>query len=398
MSPAVDPAGGSGRSGGPATARDPLRLSREILERFADATGVTSERPPRRYLWTDAFAVCGFLGLHAETGEGRFLETARQLVDQVHHVLGRHRDDDPREGWISGHGGREAEEHPTSGGLRIGKPEPERRPGEPYDPVREWSRDGQYYHYLTKWMHALNRMWRVTGEPRFHRWAVELARAAHAAFVEPGAVPGMNWKMSVDLSRPLVPSTGHHDPLDGRITLGTLQATAPERAGSGPPLERECEELEAICRGRSWTTDDALGVGGLLTGCLRIAQIRLRGRTVARELRVPVLHAARASLAAYARKGESGLPAERRLAFRELGLAVGLRAVERLGALASRSGDVGLDEAWLEAVCQYRTLAEVIETFWAEPEHRRVRSWMEHEEINDVMLAIALKPAGYLDL
>jgi hypothetical protein len=54
------------------------------------------------------------------------------------------------------HGGCRHETHPTRGGLRIGKQLPERRPGEPYDPQVEWDRDGQYFHYLTKWMHALD--------------------------------------------------------------------------------------------------------------------------------------------------------------------------------------------------------------------------------------------------
>lgn len=37
----------------------------------------------------------------------------------------------------------------------------------------------------------------------------------------------MYWKMSIDLSSPLVPSMGQHDPLDGLITYLQLQATAP---------------------------------------------------------------------------------------------------------------------------------------------------------------------------
>jgi len=56
----------------------------------------------RRYLWTDAFAVCNFLGLYQETGGEEFKDLALQLVDQVHNILGRHRGDDSRTGWISG--------------------------------------------------------------------------------------------------------------------------------------------------------------------------------------------------------------------------------------------------------------------------------------------------------
>ena len=36
----------------------------------------------------------------------------------------------------------------------------------------------------------------------------------------------MYWKMSIDLSRPLVASMGQHDPLDGFVTCAELDATA----------------------------------------------------------------------------------------------------------------------------------------------------------------------------
>ncbi len=60
------------------------------------------------------------------TGETRYDELALRSIDQVHHVLGRHRSDDARTGWISGLDEREGERHPTRGGLRIGKQLPER--------------------------------------------------------------------------------------------------------------------------------------------------------------------------------------------------------------------------------------------------------------------------------
>ncbi len=47
--------------------------------------------------------------------------------------------------------------------MRIGKPLNERKPSEPFDERLEWDRDGQYYHYLTKWMHALHQVGRLTG-------------------------------------------------------------------------------------------------------------------------------------------------------------------------------------------------------------------------------------------
>ncbi|MBA2246070.1 MAG: hypothetical protein H0W11_14025 [Gemmatimonadetes bacterium] len=108
-----------------------LELANELMADFADRTGVSSAAPPRRYLWTDAFAVCNLLGLHSAGGPEAQRELALRLVDQVHHTLGRHRPDDPRTGWISGPDEEEGRRHPTRGGLRIGKHLPERKPDEP---------------------------------------------------------------------------------------------------------------------------------------------------------------------------------------------------------------------------------------------------------------------------
>ena len=155
-----------------------------IMAEFSDATGLaTAAKPPRRYLWTDAFAVCNFLELYQRTGDGSWRKLALRLVDQVHNILGRHRAGDPRTGWISGRTEEDGRRHPTIGGLRIGKQMNERKSDEPYDDRLEWDRDGQYYHYLTKWMHALNRVSRSNGESIFNLWAMELAKAAHAGFV-----------------------------------------------------------------------------------------------------------------------------------------------------------------------------------------------------------------------
>jgi len=163
--------------------RSPSEIAEKIMLEFAYETGLSSDLKPRRYLWTDAFAVCNFLELYRRKTDLNFLQMALKLVDQVHYVLGRHRNDDSRKGWISGLSEEECFKHPTIGGLRIGKPLPERRLDEPYDEILEWERDGQYYHYLTKWMHALNRVSRATGDVKYKVWAIELAKTAHRAFV-----------------------------------------------------------------------------------------------------------------------------------------------------------------------------------------------------------------------
>lgn len=253
-----------------------------LMRRFAERTGLTSDRPTQRYLWTDAFAVCNFLGLARLTGERSYADLALRLVDQVHHVLGRYRADDTRAGWISGLGEREGEAHPTRGGLRIGKALPERGPGEPFDQGLEWDRDGQYFHYLTKWMHALDQVSAATGDRRFNLWARELGEAAHAAFARAGggrAGRRMVWKMSTDLSRPLVASMGHHDPLDGLITCVQLETTAAlmSAAAQGPDLQRAVADFAAMTDGTDLRTDDPLGLGGLLADAYRVGQLMARG-------------------------------------------------------------------------------------------------------------------------
>ena len=40
-----------------------------LMNHYAERTGLTGQQPARRYLWTDAFAVCNYLGLARITGE-----------------------------------------------------------------------------------------------------------------------------------------------------------------------------------------------------------------------------------------------------------------------------------------------------------------------------------------
>jgi hypothetical protein len=324
-----------------------------ILDEFAARTGLTSDAPPRRYLWTDAFAVYTWLGL------GR-LDLAKRLIQQVHEVLGVSRDP----------------EHPMARGLRIGKPLPERAPDEPYDPDLEWERDGQYYHYLTKWMLALERTASATGEERYHRWAVELAQAAHRAFAyPPGAPTRLYWKMSVDLSRPLVPSMGMHDPLDGLVVMATLR------------LERETRELARMCEGRRWATDDPLGAGGLLLDALALARlVVLGGRDEFRMLLAQTISDAEVSVPVADAAVSARVPAAQRLAFRELGLALGLHGVPELAELTGAS-----------ELLRFVPLAERLEEFWLDPAHQAAPSWTAHRDINAVTLTACLAPEGTLN-
>jgi hypothetical protein len=376
-----------------------------LMMDFAERTGLASGRSPQRYLWTDAFAVCNFLGLARATGEGKYTELALRLVDQVHRTLGRHRDDDPRNGWISGLSEQEGAAHPTRGGLRIGKKRPERGPGEPYDEALEWERDGQYFHYLTRWMHALDQVTRATGRARYNVWARELAETAHGAFgyQASGAYPRrMYWKMSIDLARPLVASMGHHDPLDGYITYLQLQSTAAglPAALAKPDLGEAIRQSGKMIEGGAWETADPLGLGGLLMDAYRVEQLRRRGILPDDDLPETLLAASLTGMRHYARDGKVQQPAEYRLAFRELGLVIGLHAVSRMWEAAASAAETSAEDSRagsiLQALMQYVPLRDELESFWRDPRHRRTRTWSEHRDINDVMLATSLAPGGYL--
>ena len=376
-----------------------------IMMRFAKRTGLTSDLPQKRYLWTDAFGVCNFLGLGQATGEERYTNLALQLVDEVHHVLGSFRADDSRGGWLSGLSRQEGESHPTRGGLRIGKTLPERGVAEPFDEQLEWERDGQYFHYLTKWMHALDQVSRWTRQPHFNTWARELAEVSHHVFTfATRSGRRMVWKMSTDLSRPLVPSMGHHDPLDGLITCVQLQTTKSLVSGvpDEPSLKAAVTDFVRLIEGQDWTTADPLGLGGLLMDASRVAQLMRLGAFDEGDLLEALLAAALSGLSHYERRNDLKAPASRRLAFRELGLAIGLCAVELTEEELEREDRLvarheGAREL-IQGLTSYVTLGSRIESFWLDPEHREARTWSEHRDINEVMLATRLVPGSFLVL
>jgi hypothetical protein len=381
---------------------------REIMMEFAHLTGLLSSgKAPQRYLWTDAFAVCNFLTIYRQTGDERCKELALLLVDQVHNILGRHREDDPRTGWISGIDEDEGKIHPTRGGLRIGKDMNERRSDEPYDEQLEWDRDGQYYHYLTKWMHALNRASRVTGNPVYSGWAIELAKTVHARFTylpSSGGQKRMYWKMSIDLSHPLVSSMGHHDPLDGLITYLELQATAVKHTekSTGLHLTTEIADMVNICGGKNWATDDPLGMGELLSITYKLAQLMMNEDFEQADLLNDLLESSLIGLRLFERRNPLNLPADHRLAFRELGLSIGLHAIEKLPGLINQGPRnfhmIKHLHLQTEQIMRYTQLINIIETYWLDTTNRQSAGWMAHRDINAVMLATSLAPDGYISI
>lgn len=232
-----------------------------VYGNFSDITDPGNWTPPLksgghrgRYLWTDAFGVINFITMHKEYNiaggasakDDRYLVLARRLIETVHDVLGHTRDGSSR---LPG----ATDTNPLGGGLRIGKTD-ESGP----------DCDGQYYHYLTIWMFALNRMAKATGDIQYNRQAVELARAIHPKFFvdRTSKRPRMVWKMAIDLSAPLVSSEGNLDPIDGFVVFRLLQAAAME-AGEGEVLSEEINDYRRVMqrKGEHFVSDDPLDLG-----------------------------------------------------------------------------------------------------------------------------------------
>ncbi|EXJ80579.1 hypothetical protein A1O1_08725 [Capronia coronata CBS 617.96] len=292
-----------------------LEAMESIYGIFPDATDPSLPKwtpPPAaeghrgRYLWTDGFAVVNFLTLHKLTGEVRYLTLAANLVATVHDILGYTRDGNSR---LPG----ATDDHPLNGGLRIGKLEESGPDG-----------DGQYFHYLTVWMFALNRMTLVTGNKWYNDQAVSMAKAIlpHFMLNVSSNRPRMYWKVSMDLSHPLVTSEGNLDPVDGYVTYRLLQDMSDDRGA----LEDEIAAFKKMVdtKWRYYSSSDTLDLGMTLWTAHWFSAEETWAATICRR--------AVSCLGFLMRDGYFEEPISRRLAFREFGTALGVRAaLPRLG-------------------------------------------------------------------
>lgn len=314
-----------------------------------------------RYLWTDAFGVVNLITLARETSSPAYLTLAKQLAHTVHETLGRTRDGTARLP-------RATDAEPLLGGLRIGK-------------MAEHGADcdGQYHHYLTLWMFALNRLALATGEAAYNRLAVQLAKAIHPHFVvrggDGGEVLRMVWKISTDMDTVLVPSEGHLDAATGFVVYRLLQRTAEHLPGDGggdgaPPavLESEISDYRRLMSksGKLHASWDPLDLGMGLWMCHFF-----RDEEWAAKLGGQGLERARTMLSDE-KKGLMARDSSTRLAFREFGACLGLQCY-------------GTEEETKEGV-------EAVVNFW----NRYLEESTDEDlrPISLVMYAAALIPGG----
>ena len=149
--------------------------------------------------------------------------------------------------------------------------------------------------------------------------------------------------------------------------------------------------------GRHRADDQRAGwISGLLFDAGRIVQSMDRSETDRADLLCSVLDAALAGLAAFARGGSLRYPVEYRLAFRELGLAIGLTGVTGRIRDDPEIFGRGALERRAETLMGYAPLADAIVEFWADERNQEAGTWAGNPEINMVMLATALAPGEFL--
>lgn len=336
----------------------PMEITPEQAKSWSAPSSPGAGGHKGRYLWTDAFGVVNLLTLYKETSNPTYLELAKSLVRTVHDVLGYTRDGQSR---LPG----ATDDAPLAGGLRIGKMEEGGTDG-----------DGQYHHYLTLWMFALNRLSVAAGDRTYNDLAVQLAAAIHPYFFYRSASSQlwMVWKVSTDLQTVLVPSEGHIDGATGYVVYSLLQRTATHFDPSSAALESELWDYREIMAREGKRalapSSDPLDLGMCLWMC-HAAQdeawaqrLGAESLVVARRVMDPEL-------------GVTASPAASRLAFRELGFCLGVGCFEAEGEVGERA----------------RELVE----FWrgyAEREGGEGGDWDALRAISRVMYAAALKPGG----
>ena len=103
------------------------------------------------------------------------------------------------------------------------------------------------------------------------------------------------------------------------------------------------------------------------------------------------------SFATHARLSDS---AEYRLAFRELGLSIGLRAVPMLRKIITNQPGSFVDSQQqdIKHLARFIPLGEAIENFWLQRRNQQIRTWLDHLDINRVMLATSLLPDEFLSI
>jgi hypothetical protein len=121
----------------------------------------------------------------------------------------------------------------------------------------------------------------------------------------------------------------------------------------------------------------------MLMDAYQLEKIQDEGAHIDARLIDRLLKASTNGLKNYSKRQQLEYPAEYRLAFRELGLSMGLHAVERMKHPSAK------------ALKPFLPLVTQIEDFWLDPKHQGSKTWKDHFDINEVMLATSLDPESW---
>jgi len=366
-----------------------------LLDGYCKRTGVDSSAsgkvPGTRSMveGCDGMALCTMLELHRRTADPMWESRSRMLIEQVHSTLGNHRKDDRkgRRGWLSGRKGRDAELHPTCKGLRCGAPRQERDQGTSYVAQDEVLRDGQHYHGLCRWAHALCQASVRLVDPLLGRLAMEMIKGTHPKFLHTNeeGLQLIFWKLSCDLRYPLVRHSGQHDPIEGFCAYHHLLLALPsDTSADSISLGVMEDEIHAILRamaGHDWMADDLLGLATLLCMAYKAAQLVMSGSPGIGSLPEMLLSSAATGLTG------GGLellhprcPAHRRTPWHEFAFATGLQAVQRIMLIAQRNPALRRQCPALHSQAQaiwkrHGMLKTTIQGFWEQAARRRQPCW-----------------------
>jgi hypothetical protein len=207
--------------------------------------------------------------------------------------------------------------------------------------------------------------------------------------------------MSTDLTRPLVFAMGLHDALDGFITFREVKSAMADLsvATEMSKIRTAIESLSALCQRRDWRTEDPLGLGGLLFDACRLCQLLDANSHVDVDLLEALLDSCTYGLISFVRSGHLNDAASHRLAFRELGLAIGLKALSTIAhTIEERFENRGSLSRSIDLLQRHMLIGDEIISAWLTYAENRNKSWREHQDINEAMLATALIPNTFLSI
>jgi hypothetical protein len=192
--------------------------------------------------------------------------------------------------------------------------------------------------------------------------------------------------------------------LDGLITFREAQLALAELStdAEAVDLSSAIHSLSALCQHRNWMTDDPLGLGGLLFDASRLCQLMGKDRFGDPHPLEEILAACLSGLDNLRASRYLSQPASYRLAFRELGLAIGLKALPSISdAMKKHNGPFEgrtATQQIADQLSRYVSLSEEIVRVWLPYSRNQDQLWQAHQDINDVMLATALIPEVFLSI